>query len=73
MPVAGCRCRDDCLPVAPKILNVSQFRRLTVVCFAGSLLKETGMVNPLSGGATGALGVIFDTQESKRAGLVAPG
>ncbi|MGK3503246.1 hypothetical protein, partial [Escherichia coli] len=27
-------------------LNVSQFRRLTVVCFAGSLLKETGMVNP---------------------------
>ncbi|EGE2764233.1 hypothetical protein DL459_23615, partial [Shigella flexneri] len=27
-------------------LNVSQFRRLTVVWFAGSLLKETGMVNP---------------------------
>ncbi|EAA1960799.1 hypothetical protein DM272_26385 [Escherichia coli] len=27
-------------------LNVSQFRRLTVVCFAGNLLKETGMVNP---------------------------
>ena len=34
------------LAFAGFFLNVSQFRRLTVVWFAGSLLKETGMVNP---------------------------
>ncbi|WMO49611.1 hypothetical protein PCS93_13695 [Escherichia coli] len=59
------RCGGCCFPVAEKenarllagyqlageILNTSQFRRLTVVWFAGSLLKETGMVNPLCGGA----------------------
>lgn len=32
--------------LAGEILNTSQFRRLTVLWFAGSLLKETGMVNP---------------------------
>ncbi|HFL4380117.1 TPA: hypothetical protein ACG31L_005145 [Escherichia coli] len=55
-----------------EMLNHSQFSQLTVACLAEHLLKKSCMMNPLCGGATGALGVIFDTQESERAGLVAP-
>ncbi len=37
---------DEIIRRIALFLNTSQFRRLTVVWFAGSLLKETGMVNP---------------------------